>query len=198
MNNHIVKEGFITKATSDYLNNYLRTISTVTERGFINCLGISGGIENWDCTSGRPDTAVRGYELEDNDRVYDILGLIIKSIANEFGFEKNRVRLKRMLYQAMVEGQEIGSHTDDAGAYNDNLMDHDGYSALLYLTDDYVGGEIEFYDEAHWENGKQLSYHPKAGTLIHFKGDHYSPHAVKLVESGERCNLIFFYDIRKD
>ena len=69
--------------------------------------------------------------------------------------------------------------------------EYDDRAALLYLNEDYTGGEL-FFPLQNWE------YKPKPGTLIFFKGDHTIPHGVKKVESGERVNMISFLYNEKD
>jgi len=59
-------------------------------------------------------------------------------------------------------------------------------SGLLYLNDDYEGGELVFPDQG-------LSIKPESGSLIFFEGDHKKPHGVNMVISGPRYNLITFY-----
>lgn len=59
------------------------------------------------------------------------------------------------------------------------------YSSILYLNDDYQGGEIEFKDNK--------SIKPTAGELVYFVGDGETEHGVRKVISGERHALVSFY-----
>ena len=60
-------------------------------------------------------------------------------------------------------------------------------SGLLYLNDDYEGGELVFPEQS-------LSIKAEAGSLIFFEGDYKKPHGVNEVISGNRYNLVTFYE----
>jgi hypothetical protein len=112
----------------------------------------------------------------------------VDSIQYEFGFASDKISINRVLYQVLREGEELGYHTDAYGGVDGYGVI--GYSALLYLTDDYEGGEILFYD-----NDTPTAYKPELGTLIYFKGDENYPHSVNKIISGERANIILFFDV---
>lgn len=61
------------------------------------------------------------------------------------------------------------------------------YSSLIYLNEDYVGGELYFPEH-------DFSIKPEAGTLICFKGDEHTLHGVKKVESGIRYTISLFWE----
>jgi predicted 2-oxoglutarate/Fe(II)-dependent dioxygenase YbiX len=58
---------------------------------------------------------------------------------------------------------------------------------LLYINDDYEGGELDFRDH-------DLTIKPKAGQLITFPGGFLNIHQVKKVESGTRHTIGAFWD----
>jgi len=60
-------------------------------------------------------------------------------------------------------------------------------SGLLYLNDDYDGGELVFPEQG-------ISIKPETGSLIFFEGDYKKPHGVNKVISGPRYNLVTFYE----
>lgn len=62
-------------------------------------------------------------------------------------------------------------------------FDNNEFSALIYVNDDYLGGEINFPEI-------ELSIKPKAGSLIVWPG--YFKHSVSLVVSGTRFTLPMF------
>ena len=133
------------------------------------------------------------YGGEQSYVIHDMIKHIEESIAYHLGFAKEKVMLYRMNYQVLQSGEGLGWHRDSGGGvsgYKDTC-----YSALLYLTDDYTGGEILFYEENSMDKSTAESYHPSAGTLIFFKGDEKFPHSVENVISGERANIILFYDV---
>jgi hypothetical protein len=115
---------------------------------------------------------------------------IVMDIQSQFGFSEDKISINRVLYQVLREGEELGYHTDAYGGVDGYGVI--GYSALLYLTDDYEGGEILFYDD-----NASTAYKPELGTLIYFKGDENYPHSVNKIINGERANIILFFDVKK-
>lgn len=79
------------------------------------------------------------------------------------------------------KGGYIGRHADIA-KYPDYK-----FSLVLFRTDDYEGGEINFY----LESGETLSVTPKARSVVLF--DSRIPHDVSAVVSGTRSTLCNFY-----
>jgi len=63
-------------------------------------------------------------------------------------------------------------------------------SNVLYYADDYEGGEFFFsqYD---------MSFRPKAGTLLFFPGGANYAHGVKTVTSGERYTTTVFWKVKQ-
>lgn len=75
------------------------------------------------------------------------------------------------VYQRMYEGSELKAHYDQ---YSDKLVE---YAAVLYINDDYNGGEVFFS-----KFGLELK--PPAGSLIIFPGTEKYEHGVRPVQSG--------------
>ena len=122
--------------------------------------------------------------------VKDLIKMIISSICFEIGLQKNKIILKHFLYQVLLEGQELGYH-NDASSFS---LDYSGYSALLYLNDNYEGGEILFYNKKY-DDDSYIKIKPNSGDCIFFPGDSDHPHSVNKVKKGERSSLIIFFDI---
>lgn len=63
-------------------------------------------------------------------------------------------------------------------------------SNILYYNDDYEGGNFYFsqYD---------ISFKPKAGSLVYFPGGANYAHGVKTVTSGKRYNTTVFWKVKK-
>lgn len=61
------------------------------------------------------------------------------------------------------------------------------YSSLIYLNEDYSGGELYFPEH-------DLEIKPEVGTLICFKGDENTLHGVKKVEEGTRYTISLFWE----
>jgi predicted 2-oxoglutarate/Fe(II)-dependent dioxygenase YbiX len=172
-----VIENFINRSEAIDLNNYLRSIAIMNPKNILSVYLTDIQINNQDS-----DEVIKFKNL--------ILSLINK-INNQFKFSERYLKLDRAMYQVLETGKNIGWHTDTQGGvegYGENY-----YSALLYLNDDYEGGEILFYDNNSGSLESATSYKPLPGTLIYFKGDDNYPHSVNNVISGERCNIIYFY-----
>ena len=125
----------------------------------------------------------------------DLFNSIILSFNSfiSFMFKEEHI-LKQTYYSVMKDGSENTIHIDNY-YYDENgdLKIKDGYSkdksAMLYLSDNYEGGELYFPNQ-------NFSIKPQAGTVIFFEGDGSKPHGVKEVISGERCNIITFFEPR--
>lgn len=81
-------------------------------------------------------------------------------------------------------GDSMGLHAD--GDYDDGSYSWREFGAILYLHDDYEGGEICFPNQG-------LELKPKAGTLVFFPGKKPFLHCVKEVTRGPRYNLASFW-----
>lgn len=173
----IVIDKFITKETAEYINNYLRPKAQnhSNPKGFLN-LPLN------------PLNFNSNKDLE-SKIVHDLLNLIIDSISSKFGFSKSYLKLDRAFYQVLQEGESLATHAD--------ILIEVDYSALLYLNDDYEGGEIVFYDRLPFNSNNGTSYKLDKGTLVYFKGDEKHQHEVKEVISGERASLILFYVVNQ-
>jgi predicted 2-oxoglutarate/Fe(II)-dependent dioxygenase YbiX len=80
-----------------------------------------------------------------------------------------------------IIGERLGVHADNLKYdHTDTHTPRSIISALLYLTDDYTGGEI-FFPEVN------MSIKPKAGSVLVFDSD--LMHGVNAVESGTRKTL---------
>lgn len=103
----------------------------------------------------------------------------------------NEYYIKSLMYSKMTTGSKNNLHMDNWYQTTDKKIKPRPYnkldrSGLLYLNDDYEGGEI-YFPKQHWR------VKPKAGTLIFFEGNFDCPHEVEEVISGARHNLISFY-----
>jgi hypothetical protein len=70
-----------------------------------------------------------------------------------------------------------------------NAWQMNKYASILYLNDDYEGGEIYFPQH-------DVSIFPGAGSLLVFKGSHEFLHGVKEITRGDRYTLLGFWDDR--
>lgn len=78
------------------------------------------------------------------------------------------------------ETDNMEQHVDDFAVFHNNI------SSILYINDDYSGGEIVF---------KQYNYSikPKSGSLVLFPGNKYYAHSVNKIISGNRYTSPFWF-----
>lgn len=121
------------------------------------------------------DEKMNSLSLFLTNKMFEIKDMISKKFSHE-------ISLKQFNYVNMKTGSENTLHFD---THNEG-EDEREYAALLYLNDDYDGGEINFPDI-------DLCIKPTPSTLIFFKGDNTLMHEVKKVKSGERKNILMFF-----
>jgi predicted 2-oxoglutarate/Fe(II)-dependent dioxygenase YbiX len=170
---------FISKELAKNINDYLRSKVTINPKGLL-----SVQLEPLE---------IKMYKDDKSEEMHKNLEFIINSIKDKFNFLSKKIEIDRVLYQVLQKGEGLGWHTDAYGGvdgYKENY-----YSALLYLNDDYEGGEIVFYDDNTGNKDNAVSYKPFLGTLIYFKGDEDYPHSVNDVLLGERANIILFFKL---
>jgi len=168
-----VVPNFISKEDAEYLNKYLKSKSTMNPHNLLNVALYPVYLNNY----------------EDGQKAHELVEFVIYSVLEKFELED--LDVSRAMYQILQKGDELGYHTDAYGGVDG--YDEAHYSALVYLTDDYEGGEILFYDQLPDGSETSVAYKPEIGTLIYFKGDRNTPHSVNKVISGERSNIILFY-----
>lgn len=77
----------------------------------------------------------------------------------------------------------VGLVQDDGDIMEDPMEKWTGHLAsIIYLNDDYVGGEISFPNRG-------ISIKPSAGSLVSFPGNKHYVHEVKKISSGIRLTL---------
>lgn len=182
-------EDFISKDTCDFLINVLKkhTVEDPKRAGF----HIALNLDHFAALSIIDKSDL--FERKDEEfnlatqKIEEIIANITKEISE---FYNIKYILKTFCYTKMDPGTENRIHSDNKYIDNDgNLQDRpseiEDRSVLLYLNDDYEGGELQFPNQNTYLK-------PKAGTLIFFEGDEDVIHGVSKVISGERINLITF------
>lgn len=90
--------------------------------------------------------------------------------------------------QKWLKGGFASPHADNSTKDGEpNAFEINKYVSLLYLNDDYEGGHLYFPDH-------DISFKPKALSLIVFPGGIENVHGVAEVESGERYTYVSFWD----
>jgi hypothetical protein len=191
-------ENFISKDSCDFLiRNFEDTLKETPNTGIFG--GPNQGAETaW--YIGNKNPIISYTEHKDKNIAIDLLTSISNSISRTiseyYGFT---VDPRSIFYSKMVKGARLNEHYDnyepDGTIFIPSNHNHDiinklgfeaDFSGLLYLNDDYNGGEIVFPNQ-------NLSLKPKPGTLIFFTGDMEFPHRVNEVLDGARYNLVSFF-----
>ena len=164
-----VVDNFISKQSAKDLHAFLRSKVQVNPMGLL-----SKQLYPFEQFINDPDATF-----------YFDVKLIVEAIQREFGFPEDQISINRVLYQVLREGEELGYHTDAYGGVDGYGVI--GYSALLYLTDDYDGGEINFPDH-------NLKIKPKANSFITFPSNEHYLHEV-LKNSADRYSSTLWFNI---
>jgi predicted 2-oxoglutarate/Fe(II)-dependent dioxygenase YbiX len=115
--------------------------------------------------------------------IQSIYGLYNDNLIHIYKQKVRHIEKPQLLYYKV--GGKYDVHNDCESWVNGNLKqvcDRD-VSVLVYLNDDYEGGELEFPD---WG----CTFKPKAGTVIAFPSYIEFSHRVHPVTKGERFSLV--------
>lgn len=171
-------EKFVSKEMCDLLYKNLSTFAPVDSNGYSNIYVSETNCEPTD------EYFFNKLDILNKEHVVlkDIIDLIQKAACSNFNFKKTDMSLDRINFRTFKDGQYFPYHFDQNG--EGGII----YTALLYLNNNYEGGEIVFYDEDFGTEGPFEAFKPEAGTLFCFMGDN-SPHEVLPVLGGERANI---------
>jgi predicted 2-oxoglutarate/Fe(II)-dependent dioxygenase YbiX len=103
-------------------------------------------------------------------------------------------------YNRWMIGDEIRCHNDSGHPWGELIVEERGnenppvpisehfndYASVVYLTDDYDGGEFFF-------NYLDYKIKPSAGDVITFPANHFYTHGVTEMLSGERITITLFW-----
>ena len=114
------------------------------------------------------------------DRTKDITNYdIVKKVSS---FLESRFQVAFNASKAQIQNWHIGS-SSELHIHNYGGRENDIYNSLIYLNDNYDGGE--FYTE-------DISIKPEVGMLTLFNGQE-TYHGVKEVKKADRFTLIFWW-----
>jgi hypothetical protein len=190
INNKInIIENFISKDTCEFLINVLKkhTVEDPKRKGF----HIALNLDHFAALSILDKSEL--FERKDDEfnlaakKIEEIINNITKEVSKFYNIE---YILKTFCYTKMDVGTKNRIHADNKyidfdGNIKDRTSEIEDRSVLLYLNDDYEGGNLEFPNQ-------NISLKPKTGTLVFFEGNEDTIHGVSEVLSGERINLISF------
>jgi len=110
----------------------------------------------------------------------EYIKLVRDKIKKDFDIER-QIFTDILCFNRWRVGDAQSPHADDA-----NGFDWRKFGCVLYLNDDYEGGEIFFPHQ-------NTSIKPKANTLAFFPGDEEFLHGVRPIISGTRFTLSTFW-----
>ena len=142
----------------------------------------SGGENGLDSLSDEEEMKKNAPEL------YEIMRDYMKDIQNkiEFKFGRNLEKAEPGI-RRWVPGEYTNLHADGETAAGIPTFAYIvDYGSIIYINDDYKGGELCFPRYG-------LKFKPKAGTLVFFPSNNRYAHAVTEVESGLRFTSAHFW-----
>lgn len=114
--------------------------------------------------------------LNNKNNIIKRLKSVLLEISKEFFF------LTGFDFLIEADGKGMPVHFDDSPEITEITMH---YGVVLYLNDDYEGGEI-YYPKLN------LQYEPKAGDMVIHPGTEEYSHGVKDISSGKRYAITLF------
>jgi hypothetical protein len=155
---------------------------------------------NSDLWSGTPSDNVYGMPFELPFKFYDNIPIVKKDIdfiTDSFiNMTKETHKVPVYLNELHAARWGVGSsgdyHADDSDLEgNDNGGRHNVFSTILYLNNDYVGGEIYFKNQ-------QISLKLDPGSVLSFRGNLNNVHKINEVLEGTRYNIISFFNDKEN
>ena len=194
----IIIENFISEDSCNFIiKNFEDTLKETPNFGIYG--GPNQGVETaWYIANKNP---IYPYSKNiEKNIASDLLGSICNSISRTMSQHYDiQLDPRSVFYSRMNTGARLNEHYDNYEPDGTEFIpsNHDNeiinklgfesdYSGLLYLNDEYTGGEIVFPNHG-------LTLKPKTGTLIFFAGSMDFPHSVNEVLSGNRYNLVSFF-----
>lgn len=129
----------------------------------------------------------------ENSGVKELMSLDFKNVTlsdsstefNVFDIIKNNKEESSVVHTDNMNNYNLHFHIDES----ESGMQH-AIVAMIYLNDDFIGGEIEFYNE-----GKIFSYKPVAGDIVLFPATYPFYHGTKKNIGGDRYAIRASYDL---
>lgn len=122
--------------------------------------------------------------------VAEVLDDCRRAVASGLAVDLDALLPETVLLTALGVGGRHPRHVDNArledGQWVPNHTPHRSVSALLYLNDDFEGGEIVFDEQG-------LAIRPEAGLLVAFGSGFEHPHEVRAVTRGRRLSMPFWF-----
>ena len=130
---------------------------------------------------GNPTSWMHTYkEIADKDK---ITKRVSDEVKKAYNYQNIKQKDSTLTITRWDTGSKLTLHVDDLGYVTDNHL-----PTLVYLNDDYEGGELGFATH-------NLIIKPKKGDLIMFPGNMHYAHEVFEVLSGTRYTLPIWFTI---
>ncbi|NBX77743.1 hypothetical protein EBQ93_00085 [bacterium] len=181
-------ENFVGKEVCDYINSYMKDYNLLDHEGRCIIYMNKDSGSNAICMNWFPEIFSLMNDLENkglkNSLIYDLFNLIGKNMCSVFNFKNSEIVYETSHYRC------FGTELETPEGMNPHA-DHYGeggaiHTAVLYLNDDYEGGEVTFFENHQLDN--PTKYKPKSGSLLYFHG--YQMHSVANVSSGKRACIV--------
>lgn len=146
-----------------------------------------GGIEFWDNRVFDISNILSIYQDREHLSILiKILKRMRTQIVDKFELDK-KIHPDTMQLVKWSSGIEQEPHADNCNEDgSDNHSPWREYSGVIYLNNDYIGGET-YFPNFNYEVS------PEPGRLVIFKGDLEHLHGVKKIKEGERKTIITFW-----
>lgn len=194
LQNILIQPDVLNQSGLDALHNLIRSSKRSDLQIFDAHTANKTGKTEWTL-----DKNVRDTQHVSLDPVMPQVAALLKRIVTDiinpyYGFEIKDAELPQLLcygvgghYHPHVDAEGIWVNPDGTKEWRKNI-DRD-LSVLLYLNDDYEGGELVF-PELH------IRIRPKKGMLIAFPSTHHYLHGVEPVTNGERFAIVTWMTVK--
>ncbi len=173
-----VIENFISNSTAAFLvDTFSKDLMETDRDGIYTSVGAGEG----EAHKISAEHKIKEYDGKNDIGIDILIGLCASMEKTMSSIHNKEMKLKSIFYSHMKEGGFNPLHHD---TYKEDYAND--YSGLLYLTDTYTGGSLNFPD-------KEIELHPEPGTFVTFFGTEDMKHEVQKVISGDRVNLICFF-----
>ena len=136
-----------------------------------------------DCKMGESHIAHLPSQFGELKNVYNdtVRGLTACLQDYESKYNVRMDYMEAINYVRYHQGQHFAIHTDHGFSYNCTV------SSVMYLNDDYVGGEL-------WFSFLDLTIKPEYGDIVFFPSTYLYAHAAKPVISGTKYAAVTMFD----
>ena len=141
---------------------------------------------NKDVRSAKVKALNRDVESLSEQHWFNVLGSTFAAVLGEYNKEHGNTCVDGMVDIQAIK-YEIGDHYT---VHSDHCLKFvRTMSIILFLNDDYKGGELYFTNPNNWDQ-EYFEVKPKAGRLVMFPSNFLFSHGVKKVKSSTRLVIV--------